>query len=65
MKGIESPDESVRLINNLMALNELFKKFIRAIKHERVFEATSGRKYFTILDIKKGIINWDCERNCY
>lgn len=55
IRALEKPDGSVRLVSNLMCLNDLTEKDSYTIPEmKRIVEATVGSNYISIFDLREG-----------
>lgn len=55
IRALEKPNGEIRLVSNLMALNDLaVKDSYKLPEMKRIIDATQGANYLTILDLKEG-----------
>ncbi|KAF9760991.1 Transposon Tf2-9 polyprotein [Nosema granulosis] len=54
-RALKKPDGGIRLVSNLMVLNDLMEKDVYTLPLIRdIIRATQGSKLFTVLDLKEG-----------
>ncbi|ELQ76440.1 RNA-directed DNA polymerase, LTR Retrotransposon [Trachipleistophora hominis] len=62
VKAIENPDDGMRIVSNLMLLNDLTEKDLYKIPDmKRIVKATTGSKNLTVLDLKEGYYQIEIE----
>ena len=62
IRFIRKPNGSLRLVSNLMALNKEVKKDEFSLRNIReIINATSGSKFFSVLDLKEAFYNIEIE----
>jgi Reverse transcriptase (RNA-dependent DNA polymerase) len=55
IRAMEKPNGDIRLVSNLMALNDLaIKDTYKIPEMRRIIEATAGSEHITVLDLKEG-----------
>ncbi|KAF9742716.1 Retrovirus-related Pol polyprotein from transposon opus, partial [Nosema granulosis] len=62
IRALEKPDGGIRLVSNLMALNDLVEKdsyTLPLIKD--IIRSTQGSRFFTVLDLKEGFYHIEIE----
>jgi hypothetical protein len=64
IRALEKPDGCIRLVSNLMALNDLVEKDPYEIPQVRdVIRSTLGSTWFTVIDLKEAFFTngtrWD------
>lgn len=63
IRAIEKPNGEIRLVSNFMALNDLVEKDPFELANIRdVIRATTGSKWFTVIDLKEGFYHIEIER---
>ncbi|KAF9756190.1 Transposon Tf2-9 polyprotein, partial [Nosema granulosis] len=62
IRAIEKPNGDVRLVSNLIALNDIVEKDPYELSNIRdVIRSTQGSKYFTVIDLKEGFYSVEIE----
>ncbi len=62
IRALEKPDGGIRLVSNLMALNDIVEKDPYELASIRdVIRSTYGSKYFTVIDLKEGFYSVEIE----
>ncbi|KAF9756151.1 Retrovirus-related Pol polyprotein from transposon 17.6, partial [Nosema granulosis] len=64
IRALEKPNGDVRLVSNLMALNELVEKDPYALPLIKdIIRATQGSEVFTVIDLKEGFYHVEIEEH--
>lgn len=62
IRALRKPDGGIRLVSNLMALNDLVEKDAYELANIRdIIRFTQGSKYFTVIDLKEGFYSIEIE----
>lgn len=64
VRSLEKPNDGIRLVCNLMALNDLVEKDPYELRNIReIIQMTQGSRWFTVLDLKEGFYHIEIEED--